>query len=724
MMRFVPFVFLAIAAHAAVPADCWTLQHHGKDAKACFTQLTQSRSSYERAEGAWGLEDWQVANDSFREATASPSSPALYKVRWAMLLHARFNNAEAADLLREAIAADPKNAQAYLALATVQAEDYSGNASDSIAKALALDPRLAAAHALAARIALDNDNRDLALKEADAALALDAEATEAMAVRAALELIADRPPDAWFAKIAAVNPHAGEAYMQVAHHLELHYRFTDAALYYRKATEQQPNLWAAHAALGIELMRLGVAAEPQRELELAYNNNYRNPETVNSLRLLDTLAKFTTTRDTTSVIVDDAAESDLLAPYVQAELHTILATYSKKYGMTLQGPVQVELYPNHEDFAVRTMGMPGLGALGVTFGQVIAMDSPSGRKPGEFNWGATLWHEMSHAYIITATHQRVPRWFTEGLAVHEEGAHSPEWSDRVTPDILLAIRDRKLLPITRLDRGFVHQEYPGQVLVSYFQAGAICNFISGTWGESKLIDMVHQYADGKDTAQAIDTVLHLKTDAFDAQFLASIDRQYGAEAKSFDDWRTRLKELAAASAAKRNDEVIARAAAVIALYPEYIGDANAYEQLANAQQAKSNTSAEAEALTAYMHHGGQQPVLLKRLAALQEQAGDKPAAIATLSRILYVYPVKDTELHQHLAALLLDAKQNDAAIREYRAALATHPLDTAGAQYSLATAYMAAGQRDKAEETVLLALEAAPDFRPAQKLLLQLKQAR
>ena len=123
--------------------------------------------------------------------------------------------------------------------------------------------------------------------------------------------------------------------------------------------------------------------------------------------------------------------------------------------MTLPGPVQVEVYPNHEDFAVRTMGMPGLGALGVTFGEVVAMDSPSARKPGDFNWGATLWHEMSHVFILTATNHRVPRWFTEGLAVHEEGMHSAEWKNRATPDVIAAIRDKKLLPVAKLDRGFV-----------------------------------------------------------------------------------------------------------------------------------------------------------------------------------------------------------------------------------------------------------------------------
>ena len=156
--------------------------------------------------------------------------------------------------------------------------------------------------------------------------------------------------------------------------------------------------------------------------------------------------------------------------------------------------MQVEVYPDHEDFAVRTMGMPGLGALGVTFGEVVAMDSPSGRKPGDFNWASTLWHEMSHVYILTATNHRVPRWFTEGLAVHEETQASPEWGDAITPDIVVAMRDKKLLPVADLDRGFIRPEYPAQVIVSYYQAGRICDYIQSRWGADKLLDMVHSFA--------------------------------------------------------------------------------------------------------------------------------------------------------------------------------------------------------------------------------------
>ena len=152
---------------------------------------------------------------------------------------------------------------------------------------------------------------------------------------------------------------------------------------------------------------------------------------------------------------------------------------------------------------MRTLGMPGLGALGVTFGYAIAMDSPSGRKPGSFHWASTLWHEMSHVYTLTATGHRVPRWFTEGMAVHEETAVSPDWGDRLSPDVIVAIKEKKLLPIAELDRGFVHPTAPAQVIVSYFQAGRICDYINEKWGWDTLLAMLHDFGAGDDTATVV-----------------------------------------------------------------------------------------------------------------------------------------------------------------------------------------------------------------------------
>jgi tetratricopeptide (TPR) repeat protein len=725
MKRSAGIVLLLLACATitrAAPADCWALRKHGRNAQECFTALTRSTDAYERAEGFWGLEQWEEANAQFREATTPVDSRSIYKVRWGLLLHERFNDSDAANLFHEALNKDPSLAEAYVGLALISADGFNGHAEEYAAKAIELDPKLAEAHEVMADLALANDDPQTATAEADIAIALENDALDAMAIHAAVELIADRSPDAWFAKIRAVNPGYGEAYARVAHQLELHYRYEDAVAYYREAIAADPQLWAAHSALGIDLMRLGQQEEPYRELELAYNNGYRDAATVNSLRLLDSYKNFDTFRDDTTIIKLNKSESALLLPYIRTELHTILATYSKKYQMTLRGPVQVEVYPDHEDFAVRTMGMPGLGALGVTFGEVVAMDSPSARKPGDFNWGATLWHEMSHVFILTATNHRVPRWFTEGLAVHEEGQRSEEWKNRVTPDVLVAIRDKKLLPVEKLDRGFVYPDYPAQVIVSYFQAGSICDFISEKWGESKLLDMVHSYAKLTTTTQAIEQDLGLSPQEFDKQYLAWIDNQYGVEAAHFDEWQTKLGGLVAAE--ERHDylTVLKELPAVLQLYPQYVEDANAYVLMAAADKALGgDTKAEAAILTQYERAGGQSPDTLKQLATLEAAAGDNAGAIRTLERINYIYPVKDEDLHHRLGDLLYAQKDYDGAILEFNALVASNPADKAGAEFELAQAYYAAGQKDKAQESVLAALEVAPDYRPAQKLLLEIQ---
>jgi cellulose synthase operon protein C len=711
---------------AGTPESCTSLKLHGKRAEAetCYVSLTRTNSAYLRAEGFWGLGQFDDANAQFRDATSPPDSPALAKVRWGMLLHERFNDKDAADLFKEALEKDPKNAQAYYGLAIISSSGFDDKTEQLAKKALELDPKLADAHVLLANAALENNDTAHAASEADAALGIQADSLDAMAVHAAIELLADRSPDPWFAKIKAINPGYGDGYADVAHQLEVHYRYEDATGYYRKAVEADPRLWSAHSALGIDLMRMGQEDEPREQLELSYNNGYRDAATVNSLRLLDSYKNFVTFKDDTTILKLRKEEADLLRPYFDEELHKAIANYQKKYKMTLPAPVQLEVYPDHEDFAVRTMGMPGLGALGVTFGEVVAMDSPSGRKPGDFNWGATLWHEMSHVYILTMTKQRVPRWFTEGLAVHEEANAAPEWANRVTPDVLAAIRDKKLLPVAKLDRGFVSPEYPAQVIVSYYQAGTICDFIGSKWGEDKLLAMAHDYGDVKPTPEVLQKEFSLSPEDFDKQYMAWLNERDGKIAANFDDWRTKIKALVELERAnsKDYDKILTQAAEVRDLYPQYVDEANAYEYMAQAHLAKGDKKAAVADLAAYQKAGGQAPATLKKLASLEEELGDGKAAAATLDRINFIYPVHDEDLHRKLGELWLAQGNYAGAIREDKAVVAMKPLDKAGAQYNLAQAYFAAGQKDRAEETVLAALEAAPGYKPAQKLLLEIEK--
>ena len=714
-------------------ASCASLRLHGKTVESaqCFTALSTSADPYLRAESFWSLEQYDAANEAFRVAAAQPSGvnaseQAHVRVRWGLLLHERFNNKEADDLFAEALKLDPSSAEAYLGLATVSADGFDNKAAEYTAKALALDPKLVAAHEFAANLALENAKTEEALAEADKALALSSEALEAMAIHAAVDVLADRSPDAWLAKIAAVNPHYGEGDALVGYHLILNRRYDDGVAYYRKAIALEPELWSAHSQLGINLMRLGEVDEPLRQLELSYNHGQKDPATVNSLRLLDSYKNFDTFETTEAGVSINLKlrknEAELLRPYFQAELQQILTTYEKKYKMTLPGPVQVEVYPDHEDFAVRTMGMPGLGALGVTFDEVVAMDSPSGRKPGDFNWGSTLWHEMDHVFVLAATNHRVPRWFAEGLAVHEEGQANPEWANRATPEVLLAIRDKKLLPVSNIDQGFLFPEYPSQVLVSYFEAGAMCDFIQDRWGADKLVAMIHSFGALKSTPDVIQSDLQTTPAQFDQDYLVWLNHKYGQTAANFDLWRRSLKELVVASTAGQIDAVLAQGPKVIQLYPEYIGDANAYEMLAQAQLTKNDKPVAVATLAAYKKMGGMDPATLAKLASLEQETGDAKSAASTLEALNYIYP--ETELpHRKLGALFLTQGNYPGAEREYGAVLALHPLDKASAEFDLAQAYYAAGDKAKAEDSVLLALETAPGYRPAQRLLLEIKSA-
>lgn len=725
----------AAAAPLATVESCRALRKHGKAAEAtgCFESLSRSGDADLRAEGLWGMGQFDGANEAFRVAVAQPNSKALWRVEWGMLLHERFNHAEAVDLFNEALKLEPGSARAYLGLALVSADGFNSKAGEYAAKAVMLDPKMVEAHELVANLALENAKPTEALAEADAALDISSEALEAMAIHAAVAVLADRQAEAdvWLGKIRAVNPAYGEGYALVGYHLVLNRRYDDGVAYYRRAIEADPKLWSARSQLGINLMRLGQEKEPLKQLEMAYENGYKDAATVNSLRLLDSYKNFVTTTstftssrgDTNTILRLRKNEAALLRPYFEPELHKAIGTYEKKYKMKLPGPVQLEVYPDHEDFAVRTMGMPGLGALGVTFGEVVAMDSPSGRKPGEFNWGATLWHEMSHVFILSATNHRVPRWFTEGLAVHEEGQARPEWSNRVTPEILAAIRDKKLLGIAGMDQGFIYPEYPAQVIVSYFEAGSMCDYIEQRWGDGKLLEMVHSFAALKTTPEVVQVNLQMTPKEFDAQYMVWLENKVGATAANYDTWRKGLKELAAAVKVGDNDAVVKAGPGVLKLYPEYVGEANAYEFLEGAQLVKGDKAGAVITLKAYERIGGESPEALTKLAALEAEMGQTKEAAATLDRVNYIYPESEG-LHRELGKLWMEQKNYAGAVREFTAVLALKPLDTASAEFELAQAYFAAGEKEKAEESVLLALETAPGFRPAQRLLLEIKTGR
>jgi cellulose synthase operon protein C len=143
--------------------------------------------------------------------------------------------------------------------------------------------------------------------------------------------------------------------------------------------------WAAWGVLALNQLRMGEMADGRANLDRAFRGDPFNVWFKNTLDLLDSLERYEerTVGPFTLVIRDD--EAGLLAPLVARVAEEAWADLTARYGVSPDVPVRIELYPNSTDFSVRTVGMTGIGALGVAFGRVLAMDSPSARPAGEFN---------------------------------------------------------------------------------------------------------------------------------------------------------------------------------------------------------------------------------------------------------------------------------------------------------------------------------------------------
>ena len=715
---------LAVGARGATLETCRTLRQHGqlREAQSCFAGLTHAPDAFTRAEGDWGLGRYDEANEEFRAALREQPKSAAARVEWGRMYLEHYQPGDAAKLFEEALEIDPNNAAAYLGMARVAAAGFDKKAVQFADEAIHRDPKYAEAHEFLAYLALEDTNPSLAAAEAQQALSISSEALEGMAVLASIDWLEGKPQSQWMDRILKIDPAYGEAYATGAHFFEINRRYEEAIAWYRKALELNGTLWAARSQLGVNLMRLGRDAEARRELERCYEAHYRNAETVNSLKLLDSMQDFEAFRTPTTELVLNKKEAALLRPYIEPELQRAVATYQRKYKMTLPGPVRLEVYPNHEDFVVRTLGLPGQGGLlGVTFGTVVAMDSPSARAPGEFNWASTMWHELSHAYVLTATHHLVPRWFTEGLAVHEEGAAAADWGDRMTPDIVVALQQKKLLPVVELDRGFLRPEYPNQVMVSYFEAGKMCDYMAQRWGDGAILGMIHSYAARKTTAEAIEENLHEPASTFDRDFRVWLDQKTGATVRHFDDWKKGVTAVAEDLQHGKRDDALREELAIRDYYPDYVGGNSVYELSADLYLSKSDKTAAVQELETYRNAGGTNVETLKKLARLEQEAGKWNEAEATLRKLNYVYP-EDEEIHHRLGDILLKRGEAAGAVREYQAVVALQPADKAESHYELARALNAAHRNNEAKDEVLLSLEAAPGFKPAQQLLLQLSQ--
>jgi len=277
-------------------------------------------------------------------------------------------------------------------------------------------------------------------------------------------------------------------------------------------------------------------------------------------------------------------------------------------------------------------------------------------------------------------------------------------------------------PVAELDEGFLRPTYEQQVIVSYMQAGLICQFIDRDYGVAALRGLLDQYRDGTQTGTAIEAVLGISPAEFDQDFAQFVRTEHGAILDNLEDWQRTQVSIQQKLSDGDWPGIIELARHMLDLLPQYVEPDSPYLSLAQAREEMGERPQAVAALEKFWRNGGYDPVALKRLCDWLVEAERTDDAIAVLQSVNLVDPL-DQELHGRLGDLLLDAGRAEDALAEYSIALSLDPHDRATAYYRVASAYHELGNNEQTEDHLLQALDVAPNFRPAQRLLLDVMRA-
>jgi tetratricopeptide (TPR) repeat protein len=687
---------------------------------------------------------FQDANSFLRNASGQAPADPVVNTAWGELFLEKYNRADAVRSFQVALKADATYVPAQLAMARVMIEQDPAAAKSALEAILKTNPSHVAAHLLIAELALDNRQRDEARGSLRRALDVNPNSLEARALDAAIEFLEGRTAEfeAKVAELLELNPIYADAYRTAGDHAARNYRFDDAVVLTRRALQLDPASTRASADLGTHLLRVGDEPGARRALETAFKADPYDAVTFNQLAMLDTVDKFQTFRDGDLVVRLDPVEAGVMRDEVMSLARRALDTFAKQYQFTPTGPILIEMFPKHDDFAVRTIGLPGfIGALGACFGKVVTLDSPRARPPGTFSWAATLWHEMAHVISLQMSNNRVPRWISEGISQFEERRARADWGREMEVPFAQALEAGKLLKLRDISEGFSD---PRMISLVYHQSSLVIDHLVETYGEPALWRLLRAYGEGLESDAAFRAAYKVTLDDIQTSFDAYLEREYkevraALKTPEIPEKPTveQLDALAQANpgsfpvqmavARARNEagnvpgaiEALERAAALL---PAANGQSNPNAIIAQLALKQKDNARAIRALEAAVQVESADVETARQLASLVEPLGDAARTATAYERVAELDPF-DAQAQAIIGRRALQQKDASRALRALRAALAAGPSDKATAHTDLAEAHLMAGQFADARRETLAALEIAPSFERAQDLLLKIIEA-
>ena len=637
---------------------------------------------WNRSSGQFGF----LVNDLYPDALKLDRNYWPAHLEMALLFIEKYNRADARTELDSALAINPGAAEAHAARARLELETFNFDSTrTAIDRALAINPRLLVAHQIKADLQMVAFGPRGAVPILEEARRLDPLDELTLGRLAAAYGGADGLRDtlpgtrmrAVVDEAVGRNPRCGEFFAALAGALDLMGRYPYAARYYEEARVRMPQLVAVPGQLGLVWMRLGDEARAAGLLDEAFKIDPFNVRVKNTLQVLELLKGYGVIETPHFLVKYDRGPDSLLARYAARYLEQeVYPVVTGTFGYQPPARSLFEIFSaakgtsGHSWFSARMVGLPFIGTVGACAGKMVAVTSPNDLRT-KYNWARVVKHEFTHVVNLQQTDFTIPRWFTEALAVRQEGYPHPSIWDRVLARRAAA---GTLFNLGTINLGFVRPVNGDDWPLAYCQAELYAEYMAETYGKDALNRMVAAYADRLDTPGALKRSFHVEQAPFEAGYRKFIDKTV-AGMDPGDPGPS--ASLAALESAVRRDSTNAVSQARLA---------GAYLEGGSLPQARAHAAA---ALRAQPRH----PLAAYVMARVQVASGDTLGALKLLQGALDPGAPGEQALAL-LAKMTLDRADSTEALRLYRIGAEHFPHDAEWFR-ALADLYRKSGDAEK-----------------------------
>jgi cellulose synthase operon protein C len=433
----------------------------------------------------------------------------------AQLLVDKDNPSDGETAAREALRLNPRAAEALFALGSLAVDTFAFDQAEKIAEALREFHNGSPHAAVLSARARVRQSLVLSVQAAVAASGFEYDRVDAL-----------------LAAFDAKFPGSAEAYALVGRTLSDARQYADSSKYLNEAAKRAPSWAEPWIELGLMELQFGRNTESLAALERATALDPFNVRAANTLKLVRELATYATIETPNFIIrhkpgIDGILAKEMVEP-LEANHRRVAGNAKGGIDHQVAQKTVIELYPDHEWFAVRIAGMPRIHTIAAATGPVIAMEAPrSGPNHlvGPYDWERVVRHEYVHTVTLSRTKNRIPHWFTEAAAVYLEDAPR-DWN--AVQVLARAFRDDDLFDFDEINLAFVRPKAPTDRSQAYAQGHWMYEFMIETYGPKAPLDLMDAYAKGVKEPEAFQQVLGVSREAFMDAFTPWAERQVRA----------------------------------------------------------------------------------------------------------------------------------------------------------------------------------------------------